>query len=125
MTTPHSDDQSSALAGGSVIRAAREEAMRLGLVALARWLRARVQADHDEKTTMTMLSRKVCDIHARVRKAGARAALGGVEVVECKACLGNGFYIMCAGDGEWREECESCSGAGFVPAPNVGHEPRL
>lgn len=37
----------------------------------------------------------------------------GKPAIKCEHCSGNGSYVICAGDGEWSEDCEACNGTGF------------
>jgi hypothetical protein len=49
---------------------ARSEALKKELRILIDWLQVRVNSDHDELTTITMLKRKLDRCEERVKKAG-------------------------------------------------------
>jgi hypothetical protein len=49
---------------------ARSEALKKELRILIDWLQIRVNTDHDELTTITMLKRKLDRCEERVKKAG-------------------------------------------------------
>lgn len=58
----------------SLVGDARRERLNLGLLTLASWCRSRAMLPHNERTTATMLRKKMRELFAAVDKAGWAAA---------------------------------------------------
>jgi hypothetical protein len=52
------------------IARARKERLNQGLLTLSSWAASRAAGDHDEDTTLSMLKRKVAELHDAVDRAG-------------------------------------------------------
>lgn len=53
-----------------VIYDAHKERLNHGLRTLANWCASRAAAEHDTKTTLTMLERKAAELRGKMMKAG-------------------------------------------------------
>jgi hypothetical protein len=65
----------------SSVMVARNRNLSDRLASLSEWCRKRADGNHDTKTTLTMLKKKVADIEHRVNQAGWNAHLP-----ECSNC---------------------------------------
>ena len=98
------------------INIARNLAAKKGLLSIYKWLKKqnsdnRDYKEHDEDMFRHLI-RKTNEVHASIKKAEASAVFGG-PVKKCKACIGAGGILTCAGDHESWDTCWVCKGTGF------------
>jgi hypothetical protein len=79
---------------------ARKERLNQGLLTLSSWAAGRAAGDHDEDTTLSMLKRKVAELHDAVDRAGWLASTKADESERDAACAEK-CRDKAAADGGW------------------------
>ena len=62
------------------VRVARKRALDTGLCHLSLWVQNRAKGDHDPRTTLSILERKIEDLAAQVARAGQAAGARDGEI---------------------------------------------
>lgn len=62
-----------------------------------------------------IVQQRLNEVTALTREGKARNHWHCTGVAKCRDCGGNGFVVIVAGDGEWKEDCGRCEATGYIP----------